>query len=531
MLFPRLPLIPLLLLACAGASAQTEPCVIETFAGGDSFSVGDGLPALEAEFFGPSDVRRGPDGLLYIADTGYNRIRRINAQGLVETVAGNNVGAFTPDGAQAAQATLDAPMHLRFGPDGSLYFTEGARVRRITPNGTLETVAGNGETEFSGDGGPAVDAGLVAGPIAFDSEGRILIASLEQRRVRRVDANGVISTIAGVEPTSLGDSGDGGPATEAQLAGARDVVVGPDGLVYISTTHNLRRILADGTIETYVSGLSGANDSVQRMDMRLQVFEVESDGQHVIMTSNRGVVHFDGNDELVVLGLDVSSNNFRLAVEPAGEIHLIDRAKGQVFALESESELRPITGNGLEAKRGDGGPATDAFLQAPTHLDEGPDGSIYISDPASIRRVLPDRTISTVFSEGLYDFAVDHDGNFLVIVTRFSRRVIVKVTPDGSMTRLLGAFPDPAACSVGFCPVGTPGDGIGIRNVRSLDVDSGALYTPWPRVPPLRSNSCSRSAPMDFLGGIRSGLMAAAWGAASLWLMPRTASICPSESG
>ena len=220
----------LLLFLCGVASAQSQSCVIETFAGGDSYSIGDGLPALEAEFLLPRDARRGPDGLLYITDAGNHRIRRVRADGLVETIAGTGVDGVAPDGAIAQHSALGAIGRMQFGPDGLLHFV-GARIRRISASGTLETVAGNGEGGSSGDGGAATAAELAPTAFAFDQAGALLVGG--DNRIRRIDKTGIISTIAGVEQGDRPvESGDGGPATEARLVGPHDIAVGPDGLIY-----------------------------------------------------------------------------------------------------------------------------------------------------------------------------------------------------------------------------------------------------------------------------------------------------------
>ena len=225
--------------------------VIATVAGNGlhSFS-GDGGPATNGALGFPAAVALDPAGNLYIADQLNNRVRKVTPTGVISTVAG---GGTAGDGSPATGASLRAPSGLAVDAPGNVYISEllANRIRRINRDGTIATIAGNGSAGFSGDGGTATAASL-DGPlgIAFDAAGNLYIADSLNHRIRKVTANGVISTVAG-NGTS-GSSGDGGPAAAASLSLPNDVVADAAGNLYIADTGNnkIREMTASGIIGT-----------------------------------------------------------------------------------------------------------------------------------------------------------------------------------------------------------------------------------------------------------------------------------------
>src|SRR6266487_6833334 len=220
--------------------------IITTVAGTGAHGFdGDGGPAVDAQLSSPADVAVGPDGSLYIADALNNRIRRVGPEGIITTFAGTGDGGWSGDGAPATAAQIDVPEGVAVGPDGSVYIAEGARVRRVGPDGIITTVAGTGEVGFSGDGGPATTAQLYfPQAIAVGSDRSLYIADVINSRVRRVAPDGIITTVAGTGDFAFG--GDGGPPAVAPLNGATGVALGPDGTLYIADQSN-QRIRAIGT--------------------------------------------------------------------------------------------------------------------------------------------------------------------------------------------------------------------------------------------------------------------------------------------
>jgi hypothetical protein len=246
----------------------TPDGVISTVAGAPTaqglqgFS-GDGGPAVGAKLFDPGGVALDSTGNLYVADSGNSRIRHVSEDGVITTVVGNGqqdglstvVGDAGPG--MAANVGLNGPQGLTFDTGGNLYIADTfySRVRRVTPDVTITTVAGNGFpislTGNSGDGGPATSAALFEpSSVAVDLDGSLYIAETLNHRIRKVSTNGTITTIAG--NGTQGYSGDAGPATSAMLDSPAGVSVDGAGNIYIADWGNnrIRIVTPDGTINT-----------------------------------------------------------------------------------------------------------------------------------------------------------------------------------------------------------------------------------------------------------------------------------------
>ena len=222
---------------------------------GHAAYAGDGGPAQAAALHWPHGVAVDPAGAaLYIADSANHRIRRVDlASGVITTVAGGPTPGFGGDGGPAVAARLQDPKAVWVAPSGDVYIADSGneRIRRVNPAGTISTVAGTGVAGYSGDGGPAL-AAQFDGPrgVAGDSAGNLYVADDNNNRVRRIDSSGVVSTVAGTGPA--GFSGDAGPAGSAQLNHPRGVAVDGRGNVFIADTMNARIRMVDtaGVIST-----------------------------------------------------------------------------------------------------------------------------------------------------------------------------------------------------------------------------------------------------------------------------------------
>jgi len=278
---------------------------------------GDERQPEDTDFYLPTRARRGPDGLLYFMDFNNWRVRRLDSDGLIRTIAGNGSHAAAFDGAPALETPLDNPtdfdfsregelvmvsfedprvltirdgtvyaiagtgevdqglgngdggppelarfaelMGIAVGEDGAIYLADsGANRVRVIRDGIIDTLAGNGEAGYSGDGGPATAAALdYPTAVAVDEGGTVYIADTRNHAVRRVAPDGTIETIAGIGEPGL--SGDGGPAAAARLREPNGVAIGDDATLYIADRSNfrVRRVGRDGLIDTLAGTREG----------------------------------------------------------------------------------------------------------------------------------------------------------------------------------------------------------------------------------------------------------------------------------
>ena len=228
--------------------------IITTIAGnGRAGFSGDNGPALEASFNFPAGLCLDPIGNLYVADRNNHRVRRIDTSGMVTTVAGTGTPDWGGDGGSAVEAHLNYPSDLVCDGKGNLYISDRSnnRIRKVDSEGIISTIVGLGLPEFGGDFGPATEAFLkYPFGIDLDKKGNLYIADRGNNRIRRVDPQGIITTVAGDGTHFF--SGDYGPATRASLAYPTDVVADNLGNLYIADRNNnrIRRVDPLGIMTT-----------------------------------------------------------------------------------------------------------------------------------------------------------------------------------------------------------------------------------------------------------------------------------------
>ncbi len=322
---------------------------------------GDGGPALQAAFWFPRSATKDRFGNIFVADTGNARIRRIDAQtGIVTTVAGkgypNGAVESTGDGGPALDAILAVPSDVKVDQAGNIYIAEGARIRKVTLDGKIDTIAGNGENGYSGDGGPAREAKIRGGPtIALDRDGNLLIADSESHRIRKVAAaTGMITTIAG---NGLGGySGDGGPAGSAQLRYPYSLTPDRDGNLYIADSGNnrIRKIAAGTGMITTVAG----------------------DGRD-----------YPVEDNALATATPLPSP-FSVTIDNSGNMLVL--SAGQIRKIGADGRVRTIAGRNSFGSPDDNVPAVQATVAASLIEADG-NGNIFFADnnDSRIRYVFP----------------------------------------------------------------------------------------------------------------------------------------------
>jgi hypothetical protein len=252
--------------------------MITTVAGTGVYgSTGDGGPAIEAQIAGPSFVTVSPDGGIYLSDD--NRIRRIDNDGVITTVAGTGVSGYSGDGGLATQARVWGPGNIALAPDGSFYFADtlNNRIRRVGTDGMITTVAGTGSSGFNGDGIRATQAWLkYPSCVALSPAGSLYIADNLNYRVRKVTPDGIITTVAGSGSWSLSDEGDGGPATQAKIADPTGIAIAPDGSLSITSTYGKRVRRVSNSMPAF----SGAEMVIASED-GTELFQFDPVGRHL----------------------------------------------------------------------------------------------------------------------------------------------------------------------------------------------------------------------------------------------------------
>jgi hypothetical protein len=356
-----------MLVACtmvASRCCSAQQYAISTIAGSGVPSFGgDGGSATSADIRTPKGVATGNDGSVYVADQYNNRIRKVKA-GTITTFAGSGSSgeaeaAFAGDGGAATAAKLNTPWGVAVTDSGTVYIADtlNYRVRKVLPNGTITTFAGDGVARSQGDGGLAASASLnQPNALAVGADGSTYICEYAGHRIRKVLVNGTITTFAGDGVAAYG--GDGGRATAASLQYPTGLAIAGDGSVFIADAENnrIRKVLSDGTIVTVAGNGAPAytGDGVQATAASL--------------FSPQGV-----------------------AIASDGSVFISDTGNQRIRRLLADGTIVTVAGNGTAAYNGEGAPATSYTLSYPFGLAVDVNGVLYLSDRANnrVRMIVP----------------------------------------------------------------------------------------------------------------------------------------------
>ena len=395
---------------------------------------GDGASPLNAEVHSPEDVAVDSSGNVYIADTFNAAIREITlSNNQINTIAGNATVGYSGDGGLATSAGLIEPYAISLDSKGNVFIAEppDGRIRELTiSNLFIITAVGNGVLGFAGDGGQAVKAEInQASGVAVDSSGNFYLADAFNNRIRKIDTSGVITTIAGSGVYSY--SGDGGPATSAQLFAPHAAAIDVNGNLFIADTDNnvVREVNSKGVISTIAgtgaAGSSGDNGPATAATLNLpqgiavdlsgNVFVADTANSRVRKISNGTITNYAGNGTAGYSGNGGSATGATLntpvglAVDKSGNLYIADQGNNVVRMVSAGGTITTFAGNGTQGYSGNGGPATSAQLNGPQGVAVDSSGNVYIADTLNsvIREVTPNGIIQTIAGTGIAGYSGD----------------------------------------------------------------------------------------------------------------------------
>jgi uncharacterized protein (TIGR03437 family) len=411
------PLGTFLLAAVLPAAQVPAVYKISTVAG--SSSIGDGGPATAAQIGNIQGVAMDRLGNIFLSDTDRNLVRKIDAKGLITTIAGVGVAGFSGDGGPAASAALNLPYGLAADLSGNVYIADlgNQRVRRVAPDGSISTVAGTGVKGSLGDGGSASSAQLMSPRnVATDAAGNLYISEFEGHRVRRVASDGKISTVAGTGVA--GFRGDGGLAINAQIGYPAGLTVDRSGAIYLADSQNqrIRKIIPGGIVSTIVGG-------TQTITLQTPVSVAVDSAANIYIADASNVLHQatpagawnaiagTGNTGFSGDGAIASKAQLSalrdLALDSSGDLFLADGIR--IREINARGSISTVAGDGFLHALGDGAPATKAILNGPTSLALDRFGNLYIADTGTqrIRMVGSAGIISTFAGTGVAGYNSD----------------------------------------------------------------------------------------------------------------------------
>lgn len=369
------PSLRLLFILASLCAAQTPPSfTITTVVGtGTAGFTGDAAAANAAQVNFPMSITRSTAGTLYIADTFNVRLRTVQTDGVIRTVAGTGTRGFSGDGAAATAALISAPYGIAVDAAGNIYFSDSQNnmVRKISTTGTITRIAGIGVQGYGGDGGNAVDALLnLPTGLTVDPAGNVFVADTQNHRIRRIGTDGKIATVLGTGQPNFDADSDGKPGDQVPIFYPEGVALDSAGNLYVADTfnHRIRKLTTLGIASTVV----GNGTPAFRGD----------GGQAKAASLNypRGVF-----------------------VDASGNILIADSINNRIRMVTENGVIRTIAGTGLFGDAGDNGPATGALFRYPRAVISNGSGGYLVLDTDNhrIRQLTPIPQAPAINREGV----------------------------------------------------------------------------------------------------------------------------------
>lgn len=422
---------------------------------------GDGGNALQALFDGITSIAADRRGTLYIADSGNGRIRAVSPSGVVRTFAGTGTCGEGERTGNAASAPLCAPTEVAVHPDGAVLVYETGRIVKIRDAGSMEPFAGTGVAGYSGDSGAALEAQVAAGGgLAADTAGNVYVCDRDAMVVRRIDPQGVITTIAGevdpVDGRAFGFAGDGLPATRAKFGFPDGIAAGPDGSLVIADwyNHRLRRIDAGGFVQTVGGSDTAWGDRGAATAAYLfYPTDVAAGGGfvYVVDSYNHRIRRISPNRSIdTIAGTGIGGGRFgdgdlsgsrtgrpareafadlltstSIELDAGGQL-LFDESRFAWYLPNRNAALQTIDTTGTAVDR------IDARVREVGGMARGLAGEIYVSDRAGHRviRLGPDGSVATVAGTGVAGYSGDGGP---AILAQLRSPGALSMSPDGDL--------------------------------------------------------------------------------------------------
>ncbi|HEX3743450.1 MAG TPA: hypothetical protein VHW09_05960 [Bryobacteraceae bacterium] len=392
---------------------------------------GDGGSAVNAQLSNPQGVAVDTLGNIFIADQGNQRVRKVTPAGIISTVAGTGNAGYSGDNGPAISAQLDNPQGVAVDAAGNLYIADPGnhRVRKVTPDGTITTLAGTGTSGNAGDNGPATAATFVSPvAVAVDTKGNVYISDSQSSEVRVVNATGNIARVAG--NGSPGFGGDSGPAVSASLSYPQGLNVDAAGNLYIGDTGNyrVRIVSAAGIINTYAGnaqfGYAGDGGPAISANLLNPVGVASDRSGDLYIADTVGAVRFVNSSGIIstVAGnlnaplpfsgdggpasIAALATPWGLALDGAHNLYIADWKGHRIRMVNSAGIISTFAGTGQGPDNGDGGPAISANV-TPFVVATDSQSNVYLADAAIVREIDSTGTISRIAGNGTFGNSPD----------------------------------------------------------------------------------------------------------------------------